>query len=84
MLKYCFFIFLIFVLILLFGFLLYKRKSESFNTNLNKSLKLSYVITLPNRKNYIEGIMPGFGLNPIIFPAIKASRMNTVNALKYY
>lgn len=70
MLKYYFFIFLILVLILLLGFLLYKRKSESFNTNLNKSLKLSYVITLPNRKNYIERIMPGFGLNPIIFPAI--------------
>ncbi len=69
MLKYCFFIFLILVLILLSGFFLYRKKPESFNTNLNKSLKLSYVITLPNRKNYIEGIMPGFGLNPIIFPA---------------
>ena len=68
MLKYCFFLILILVLILLGVFLLY-RKPESFNTNLNKSLKLSYVITLPNRKNYIERIMPGFGLNPAIFPA---------------
>lgn len=82
MLKYCIFLVIILVLILLFVLILSRRKSESFNTNVNSSLKLSYVITLPDRKNYIQKIMPGFGLNPIILPATLKSNLNKENLIK--
>ena len=42
----------LFISVLLF-LLLLKKKTEYFK-NSNKSLKLSYVITLPDRKDYIQ------------------------------
>lgn len=67
----CVYLFLVILLIsIILIIIVFKNRKETFNSIFSsKPLRLCYVITIPERKKYIQSIMPKFNLNPIIFPA---------------
>ena len=84
MLKYFCYVFIFITLIVLlicYRSIIFNRTTESFN-NIKNTQLLSYVITLPNRKEYIQQIMPGFHLEPIIFPAILKKNLARINLIE--
>lgn len=72
----------IFLFISVLLLLLLLKKNTEYFKNSNKSLKLSYVITLPDRKKYIQKIMPGFEIKPIILPASLKNNLNKEKLIK--